>query len=992
MKPLLAVLFFTALIARLAGAPVNDPFSARLSIPATASGVESIASGDLSKATVETGEPNHADRVCTRSLWWTWTAPDNGVVEITTQGSAVATTLAVYTGTQVSKLVVVAHDRDSGASGSSLVRFSVQSGTAYQIVVADSAGSSGRIRLHLTHIATLDLANDNFADRIKLAGGLTVATGSNTGASKEIGEPAHAGNLGGKSVWWTWTAPADGTVTLSTQGSVSGRSTAMDTLLAVYTGTKVSALTSIASNDNVSGNAGLHSALSFYATQGVTYQIAVDGFRDPEDGAAEGTIALKLSLSRANDRFSARFPITVPSILVTGVSNAQATKETGEPQHAGNAGGKSVWWTWTAPAAGTVKLSTASSTFDTLLAVYTGTAVGALTAVAQNDDATGVTTSALEFSATAGQRYQIAVDGKNGASGTIALSLQFTADFPAITVQPTSQSVVVGGSATFTLTATGKAPLTYTWQRRLAGTSAWTALPVQTTSGLGLTEIPQSANGDAFRCLVSNSAGTVTSSVVTLKVTPVPPAITLPETLRVRGTVSIPSAPAEAPSQLKYYASALPPGLTINRDTGVISGTITMAGTFLVSYWSQDGQVKSVIQTITFEVDPIPEAMAGSFEGLLIAGDEDTGLPAGKVALKVSSAGTFTGTLVTTDVKTFSLKGALALNADFSAGTATLTIKRNATETYTLALGITSAPVLSAELRAGEVVQAATTAGVKIPATTDASGTGACTATLRSRLLDTGDTRAHPLGAGYATASIAGTGLLKLTGKLADGAKLTASLPRGADAAYRLYAKPYKTVGNALAGVLPLTARSDNATLFHVVTEDLYWTKPANAKDKLYPAGFGPLGVTFVMEPWTRPASLGVALGLPAEGANYAFGVSLSEAGVSNAGPNADSLPTGLLLTPQNTVSVPLPNPAALSIKLSKDTNNRPTGVFTGSFILSDVHPTTGKLVKRKVTLQGVLQQLPAGSEDEVFGRGFFLVPPLVKGDPTLSGLIEFAP
>ena len=85
MKPLLAVLFFTALIARLAGAPVNDPFIARLSIPATASGVESIASGDLSKATVETGEPNHADRVCTRSLWWTWTAPDNGVVEITTR-------------------------------------------------------------------------------------------------------------------------------------------------------------------------------------------------------------------------------------------------------------------------------------------------------------------------------------------------------------------------------------------------------------------------------------------------------------------------------------------------------------------------------------------------------------------------------------------------------------------------------------------------------------------------------------------------------------------------------------------------------------------------------------------------------------------------------------------------------------------------------------------------------------------------------------------
>ena len=49
--------------------------------------------------------------------------------------------------------------------------------------------------------------NDNFADRITISGTNTTVTGSNTNATKEVGEPNHARNAGGQSVWWTWTAP-----------------------------------------------------------------------------------------------------------------------------------------------------------------------------------------------------------------------------------------------------------------------------------------------------------------------------------------------------------------------------------------------------------------------------------------------------------------------------------------------------------------------------------------------------------------------------------------------------------------------------------------------------------------------------------------------------------------------------------------------------------------------------------------------------------------
>lgn len=68
-------------------------------------------------------------------------------------------------------------------------------------------------------------------------------------------------------------------------------------------------------------------------------------------------------------------------------SSVAATKEPGEPAHGGNAGGGSVWLNWTAPATGTVQVSTLGSGFDTVLAVYTGDEVGNLTLVAANDDA-----------------------------------------------------------------------------------------------------------------------------------------------------------------------------------------------------------------------------------------------------------------------------------------------------------------------------------------------------------------------------------------------------------------------------------------------------------------------------------------------------------------------------------------------------------------------------------------------------------------------------
>ena len=58
--------------------------------------------------------------------------------------------------------------------------------------------------------------------------------------------------------------------------------------------------------------------------------------------------------------------------------NTDATKEPGEPNHAGNPGGASVWYSWTAPSTGRATLNLCYAEFDSLLAVYTGDVVSAL--------------------------------------------------------------------------------------------------------------------------------------------------------------------------------------------------------------------------------------------------------------------------------------------------------------------------------------------------------------------------------------------------------------------------------------------------------------------------------------------------------------------------------------------------------------------------------------------------------------------------------------
>jgi hypothetical protein len=118
---------------------------------------------------------------------------------------------------------------------------------------------------------------------------------------------------------------------------------------------------------------------------------------------------------------------------VNGINGA-ATRESGEPDHRSlseSPGENSVWYSWTAPVSGRVTMDTCISSFDTMLAVYTGSAIGSLSQVASDDDACNDVFndagSKLSFDAVAGTNYRIAVAGFYADSflgeGTFSLSV-----------------------------------------------------------------------------------------------------------------------------------------------------------------------------------------------------------------------------------------------------------------------------------------------------------------------------------------------------------------------------------------------------------------------------------------------------------------------------------------------------------------------------------------------------------------------------------------
>lgn len=127
----------------------------------------------------------------------------------------------------------------------------------------------------------------------------------------------------------------------------------------------------------------------------------------------------------ANDDFADAVVLAASATGSTTGSSVGAGGESGEPRHGDHGGRRAVWWRWTAPRSGAVSFSTEGSDYDTVMAIYSGSRLSALTEIGSNDDdpeSEDDVYSLVDFTAVAGRAYYIAVDGYHGDTGAISLS------------------------------------------------------------------------------------------------------------------------------------------------------------------------------------------------------------------------------------------------------------------------------------------------------------------------------------------------------------------------------------------------------------------------------------------------------------------------------------------------------------------------------------------------------------------------------------------
>ncbi len=162
--------------------------------------------------------------------------------------------------------------------------------------------------------------------------------------------------------------------------------------------------------------------------------------------ASAGALPALAQSRPANDDVASAMVLQGESGSVVG-SNRGATREVGEPEHAGVRGGASVWWIWQAHGEGHITFDTSGSDFDTVLAVYTGTSLHSLQQVAANDDYDGATWSQASFSTGEGTTYLVAVDGYGGAVGAVVLNWQLIPRREGIRLRTTGGSIQVRSGA-----------------------------------------------------------------------------------------------------------------------------------------------------------------------------------------------------------------------------------------------------------------------------------------------------------------------------------------------------------------------------------------------------------------------------------------------------------------------------------------------------------------------------------------------------------------
>jgi hypothetical protein len=345
------------------------------------------------------------------NLWYLYIAGSTGEVTVSLLGSEFDTALVVYdTGDCYPKLGdIIEQNDDFGGSLQSQITFQATAGNLYLFEVlgynSDEVGE-GILNISSEGAGPPVLNNDD-CDNARPIGDVTDLPFDTTSATQD--GPHHC--LYSPNLWYCYTAPCTGDITVSLAGS----SSSFDTMLAVYDGCDCESAeyNLIECDDDSAGN--LHSEIVIFdAVAGNQYLIEVGGY-----GTETGLGLLSVNCEG----------VTPPPPSKDDCENAKAIGDvenlpfdTTEATFDGSGlcmTSSNVWYCYIATCTGDVTVSLAGSSFDTMLAVYDGCECYPKLddLIECNDDAGSGYQSAVTFVAIAGNQYLIEVGGYGSEEG-----------------------------------------------------------------------------------------------------------------------------------------------------------------------------------------------------------------------------------------------------------------------------------------------------------------------------------------------------------------------------------------------------------------------------------------------------------------------------------------------------------------------------------------------------------------------------------------------
>ncbi|MDP7013642.1 MAG: S8 family serine peptidase, partial [Verrucomicrobiota bacterium] len=407
-------------------------------------------------ATMEAGEPRHAKaNVLAGSLWWNWSPSESGTLHLDISGSDIKGAVSVYYGTSLGSLMEQANNVPVDGVRPDYVQFEGKKGKTYRIVVASlDPNDLGYIRL-----------------RAEING------------QPDINPP-----------YVTVTSPPNGLVTTDKRIELIGRavdpkpnaSGIWEVSVRVNNGIGVTAVGAEEWSIPVVLSEGLNKvevfALDYSGNVSKPYRMELD-YRAPDVPNDHFSNATPMNRDRQlADGTQTQFALSQPiadkaDVLVTvngravapsgygvfefnsrvlvfakppakgsevevfhpvwtsmPVNTDKATRETGEPEHAGNEGGGSVWWVFTAPYDGLLNVRTVNTQVDTVLGAYVGNRVNRLRVVTSNDDDPALAElednpgySRLTQALKKGMTLMVAADGFGDMRGELAVVSDFEA-------------------------------------------------------------------------------------------------------------------------------------------------------------------------------------------------------------------------------------------------------------------------------------------------------------------------------------------------------------------------------------------------------------------------------------------------------------------------------------------------------------------------------------------------------------------------------------